>query len=382
MAKPIGPVCNLACDYCYYTEKLSLYPANSDFKMPDKVLEEYVRQYIESQDTPEIVFSWQGGEPTLLGAGFFRKAVDLQKKYANGKKISNNLQTNGTLLDDDICAVFAENKFLIGLSVDGPRKLHDMWRHDKQGGRTFDKVMGAVDLMKKHKMDFNSLTVVNRRNSTHPVEVYDFLKKCGIEYMQFIPLVERELDENGELTNRAKPFNVDPDQFGKFLVAIYEQWVRHDVGRVFVQYFDTALGIWLGMPSSLCVFAKECGTGMVLEFNGDLYACDHFVYPRYKLGNIMQTTLLELVNSQKQLDFGTGKNKGLPKYCLQCDVRFACNGGCLKHRFARTPDGEESLNYLCRGLKRFFTHVDPTMRQMARLLRAGRPAAEVMDAMK
>ncbi|MBA4388486.1 MAG: anaerobic sulfatase maturase [Verrucomicrobia bacterium] len=378
MVKPIGPVCNLACDYCYYTEKSGLYPGTSDFKMSDRVLEEYTRQYIEAQDVPEVTFGWQGGEPTMLGVEFFRKAVGLQKKYAGGKKISNNIQTNGTLLDDELCEFFAGHGFLVGLSMDGGRKIHDMWRHDREGNRTFDRVMAGLDLLRKHKVDFNSLTVVSRHNAGSPVDVYNALKKCGVQYMQFIPLVERELDAEGKLTNRVRPFSVQPEQFGRFLVAIFQQWVKSDVGKVFVQYFDTALGHWLGVPCSLCVFSKQCGLGLVMEHNGDLYACDHFVYPDYRLGNIVETPMAELVYSARQRQFGADKLERLPCYCQQCDVRFACNGGCPKHRFAITPAGDEGLNYLCRGLKHFFTHIDPYMRRMAELLRAGRPAAEIM----
>ena len=393
MTKPIGPICNLDCKYCFYLEKEKLYDKGEKWRMSDQVLEEYVRRYIESQEVPEISFAWQGGEPTLLGVGFFRKAVELQRQYANGKRISNAIQTNGTLLDDEWCAFFSENQFLVGLSIDGPRELHDRYRVDKRQQPSFDAVIRGLDLLKKHNADFNTLTVVNRVNSQRPLEVYRFLQEIGSQYLQFIPLVERLPQKQASMpldlaeppvpgdANDAGPvtsWSVEARQYGEFLVRIFDEWVRKDVGRTFVQLFDMALGQWMGLGSSLCVFAERCGAAMAMEHNGDLYACDHYVYPRYKLGNLLNQSLVEMAGSEQQRKFGNDKFDSLPQYCRKCSVRFACNGECPKHRFMHTPDGEPGLNYLCPGYKRFFTHIDAHMRTMADLLRAGRPAADIM----
>lgn len=395
MTKPVGAICNLDCTYCYYLEKEKLYPSTENFRMTDAVLEQYVRQYIESQQVPEVGFAWQGGEPTLLGVEFFRKAVALQQKYANGKKITNALQTNGTLLDDEWCEFFTANGFLIGLSVDGPRELHDRYRVDKGQKPTFDRVMAGLALLKKHKTEFNTLTVVNRANSHKPLAVYRFLKEIGSGYMQFIPLVERKADAGAKELgldysepplagkwSRSEPvtsWSVESRQYGEFLVQIFDEWVRQDVGKVFVQMFDVSLGSWMGMGASLCVFAETCGNALVLEHTGDLFSCDHYVYPRYKLGNLLNTSLGEMVNSPAQRQFGNEKQTTLPKYCRECEVKFACNGECPKHRFIRTIDGEPGLNYLCAGYKRYFHHVDPYMRRMSELLRQGKPAALIMQ---
>jgi uncharacterized protein len=394
MTKPVGSICNLDCTYCYYLEKEKLYPATENFRMPDAVLEQYVRQYIESQAVPEVSFAWQGGEPTLLGVDFFRQAVEFQKKYANGKRIANALQTNGVLLDDEWCEFFTANRFLIGLSVDGPRELHDRYRVDKGGKPSFDRVMAGLAMLKKHQTEFNTLTVVNRANAQKPLEVYRFLKEIGSGYMQLIPLVERKPDRGAKdlgldysqppLSGKWSPsepvtaWSVESRQYGEFLVAIFDEWVRQDVGTHFVQLFDVALGSWMGLSAGLCVFAETCGTALVLEHNGDLFACDHYVYPRYKLGNLMNTSLGEMVNSPAQQQFGAAKLTTLPKYCRDCDVKFACHGECPKHRFLRTIDGEPGLNYLCAGYKRFFHYVDPYLRRMAEHLRHGRPAAQIM----
>lgn len=394
MTKPIGPICNLDCSYCYYLEKENLYPRNENFRMSDEVLEKYVREYIGSQDSSEISFAWQGGEPTLLGVKFFRRVVELQKKYAGGKRITNALQTNGTLLDDEWASFFAQEGFLIGLSVDGPRKLHDAYRVDKKQRPTFDKVMEGLAMLKKHQAAFNTLTVVNARNSRQPLEVYRFLREIGSGFLQFIPLVERVADpKSGEYRldfaeppvagEKQRPlpvtdWSVDPAVLGEFYVAIFEEWVRRDVGKTFVQIFDVALGQWSGQGASLCVFAEKCGAALALEHNGDLYSCDHYVYPRWKLGNLVDTPLGEMVNSRAQWDFGDAKASTLPKFCRECDVRFACNGECPKHRFMRTPEGEDGLNYLCPAYKRFFHHVDPYMKVMTQLLRTGRAPAEIM----
>ncbi len=393
MTKPIGPICNLDCEYCYYLEKENLYAKNENFRMSPEVLESYVRQYLENQNTPEVSFAWQGGEPTLLGVDFFREVVALQKKYANGKRVTNALQTNGTRLNDEWGQFFAENGFLIGLSVDGPAELHDRYRVDKKQRPTFDLVMRGLDVLKKHGAEYNTLTVVNAANSHHPLEVYRFLKEIGSGFMQFIPLVERvpAPDEKEHQLDYAEPpvpgtkrkrlpvteWSVDPQIFGRFLVDIFHEWIREDIGDYYVQIFDVSLGIWSGYGASLCVFMEECGAAMALEHNGDLYSCDHYVYPRYKLGNLIDTPLGDMVNSAEQWDFGKSKKSTLPKHCRDCDVRFACNGECPKHRFMRTPDGEDGLNYLCPAYKLFFRTVDPYMKVMADLLRQRRPPAEI-----
>jgi len=393
MTKPSGAICNLDCKYCFYLEKEKLYPGTTDFFMKPDTQEAYIRQYIESQDVPEIHFAWQGGEPTLLGIPFFERAVELQKKYCPpGKKIFNAFQTNGTLVDDAWCAFFKKNEFLIGLSIDGPKAVHNRYRVTKGGSDTWDKVMNALALLKKHAVEFNTLTVVNRELSKAPLEIYRFLKEHGSGYMQFIPLVERKgsevgtlatppvYNEKGELeeVSSVTPWSVQPGDYGSFLTAIFDEWVRNDVGKVFVQLFDVQLGIWMGHPSSLCIFSETCGKALALEHNGDLYSCDHYVYPEHKLGNLFKESLGDMVRSEKQVKFGTDKKDSLPKYCRDCEVRFACNGECPKHRFFRTPDGEGGLNYLCAGYKRFFKHIDPYMKTMAGLLNQRRAPAEIM----
>jgi uncharacterized protein len=393
MTKPVGPICNLDCKYCFYLEKEKLYPnetGHSAWKMADDVLESYVRQYIEAQTDEAVSFAWQGGEPTLLGVDYFRRVVTLQKKYANGKRIENAFQTNGVLLDDEWGAFFAENKFLVGLSIDGPAELHDRYRVDKGGQPTFGRVVAGLNVLKKHGVEFNTLTVVNRHNSRRPLDVYRFLKEIGSGFMQFIPVVERvahEADDAGlvliapsaSAAARVSEWSVDALDYGKFLCAIFDEWVRNDVGRYYVQLFDVALETWLGLPASLCVFRETCGSAMAMEHNGDLYSCDHFVYPENKLGNIMDSPLESLVSSAQQMKFGLDKRDTLPRYCRECDVRFACHGECPKRRFIRTPDGEAGLNYLCAGYKLFFRHIDPYMRFMAGELQQCRPPANVMQ---
>jgi uncharacterized protein len=390
MAKPVGPVCNLDCHYCFYLEKENLYGKKQDWAMPDAVLESYIAQFITAQDAPAITFAWQGGEPTLLGVDFFRKVIALQNKYANGKKIENAFQTNGVLLDDRWGEFLAENHFLIGISIDGPADLHDIYRVDKGGAPTFDRVMRGLRFLKKHQVEFNALTVVNRRNSQHPLRVYRFLKGIGARFMQFIPIVERVakapnpaglvlIGPRDPQPAEVSDWSVESKPYGVFLCTIFDEWVRKDVGNYFVQLFDIALESWLGMVPSLCVFRPTCGGAMALEHNGDLYSCDHYVYPENKLGNIMEQPLQTLVNSNQQRRFGLDKRDSLPRYCRECDVRFACNGECPKHRFISTPDGEPGLNYLCAGYKLFFQHVDPYMKFMAHELRHQRPPANVME---
>lgn len=388
MAKPIGPTCNLDCKYCYYLEKKKLYPETRHFHMSERVLATFVRDYIEAQDAPIINFTWQGGEPTLLGLKFFRRVVALQRRYCPpGKRVMNALQTNGTLLDEEWAEFLREHGFLVGLSIDGPRHLHDRYRTDRRGRPTFARVVEKLRLLQKHGVEYNTLTVVSRDVARRPLDVYQTLKDLGCHYMQFIPLVERTGDGTtlaqppsapGEAsTTTVTPWSVEPAGYGHFLCTIFDEWVRHDVGRIQVQLFEVQLGVWTGLPSSLCTFAETCGQTMVIEHNGDIYACDHYVYPSYRLGNILKQPLAALVTSPRQRRFGQNKKDTLPRYCRECDVRFGCNGGCPKHRFIRAPDGEPGLNYLCAAYKRFFTHIDPYMRVMARLLRAGQPPAAI-----
>ena len=394
MAKPSGASCNLGCTYCFYTEKENLYSGPAPLRMPPEVLESFIRQYIECQDTPEVQFAWQGGEPTLLGIDYFRSVVSLQEKYAEGKKVTNTIQTNGTLLTDDWCRFFKKYGFLVGLSIDGPRELHDRYRVKGNGRPTFDTVMSGLALLRKHKVSFNTLTVVNDHNSLQPLEVYRFLKRIGDGHMQFIPAVERLPDDAAENlglglaippftgdtagSSRLTPWSVSPKRLANFYISIFDEWVRHDVGTVFVQFFDVALGNWLGAGSGLCHFSPKCGMAGALEHNGDLYSCDHYVYPEHKLGNIMETPLSELMESVTQRRFGSAKLDSLPECCKVCEVRPACHGDCPKHRFAETPDGGPGLSYLCKAYKAIFNHMAPYLKVMAELAQAGRPVPDVM----
>lgn len=379
LAKPTGAVCNLDCKYCFFLTKERLYPG-SRFRMADDVLETYIRQLIEAHRTPEVTISWQGGEPTLMGLDFFRRVIELEEKHKKpGMTVRNTMQTNGVLLDDKWGAFFREHGFLIGLSVDGPRELHDAYRVDKGGHGTFDRVLRGLRVLQKHQVDVNILTTVHAANADHPLEIYRFFRdEAGADFIQFIPVVERDNDsgfqEGATVTDRS----VTAEQWGRFLIAVFDEWVRRDVGRVYVQMFDVALGNWAGAPPTLCVFSPTCGNALALEHNGDLYACDHYVEPNYLLGNIKERPMVDLVGSPSQRRFGRDKLDTLPGYCRRCEVRFACHGGCPKNRFIATPDGEPGLNYLCAGYKAFFTHVDRPMRIMTWLLKKGRAPAEVM----
>lgn len=394
MAKPAGPDCNLNCTYCFYLEKEAIFNTQSVHRMSDEVLEAYIKQYCESQNTPEIQFAWQGGEPTMMGVDFFKKAVLLQKKYSAGRPVQNAFQTNGTLIDKEWCKFLAKEQFLIGLSIDGPRHVHDRFRVDRGGKPTFDRVMKTLKLMKAHRVDFNTLTCVTRQNAQYATEIYEFLKGTGSTFLQFIPIIERKPnDESAQMglqlalppdlaaddnDDRVMPWTVRPEQYGKFLTDIFDVWVRRDVGTVFVQIFDVMLNAWMGMPPPLCVFAEKCGSAMIIEHNGDLYSCDHFVYPEYRLGNILETPMSDLATSPQQQQFGSDKFDKLPQYCKDCDVFFACHGECPKHRFINTPTGEPGLNWLCEGYKHFMHHIDPYMKTMCQLLRENRPCSEIM----
>ncbi|MFN2183304.1 MAG: anaerobic sulfatase maturase [Anaerolineae bacterium] len=386
LAKPTGAACNLACAYCFFLDKELLYP-DSRLRMSDEVLEAYIRQLIAAHRTDEVTVAWQGGEPTLMGVDFYRKAIELQAKYARpGMRFENTMQTNGTLLDDEWCEFFKVNDYLIGISIDGPRHVHDAYRLDKGGEPTFDRVMRGLRLLQKHGVEYNILVAVNRTNADYPLEVYRFLRdEAKTAWIQLIPVIERIDDQGHTITQqgtRVSERSVRPEQFGRFLIQIFDEWVRHDVGRVYVQTFEAAVRNWLRMPTSgMCVFEPTCGLGLALEHNGDLYSCDHFVEPGYLLGNIMETPMIEMVVSDRQRQFGLDKRDSLPRYCRECDVRFACHGECPKNRFVTTPHGEGGLNYLCAGWKAFFHRIDEPLQTMAALMRMGRPASEIMAVM-
>ncbi len=382
LAKPTGAICNLDCQYCFFLSKEQLYPG-SKFRMADDLLETYIQQLLESHQTPEVTIAWQGGEPTLMGLEFFQRSIELVEKHKRPEQqVTHTLQTNGTRLDDDWGQFFKQHNFLIGLSVDGPQPLHDTYRVDKRGRGSFEQVLQGWETLKKHKVDFNILCTVNAANGDRPLEVYRFFRdRLGAEFIQFIPIIERVNADGSTLIQSGKQVterSVKPEQFGKFLIGVFDEWVQRDVGKVFIQHFDAALANWVGVQPGVCIFSKTCGNALAVEHNGDLYSCDHFVEPDYKLGNIQETHMIELIASDRQRQFGQAKFDALPKYCRDCEVRFACNGGCPKNRFVETPDGEAGLNYLCAGYKAFFTHIDKPMRMMADLLRQGRYADEVM----
>ena len=396
LAKPTGAVCNLDCSYCFFLSKEMLYPG-SRFRMADELLETYIRQLIEAHaGAPEVAIAWQGGEPTLMGLDFFRRSVELAQQYLHpGQQAAYTIQTNGVLLDAEWAAFFREHDFLVGISIDGPREVHDAYRVDKGGKGTFDRVMQGLEALREGSVEFNTLTTLHAANADRPVEIYRFLRdECGSRFQQYIPIIERVVDPDADdavswSTWRDRPLytqdgtfvterSVTAPQYGRFLIEVFEEWVRRDVGSVYVQMFDVALGNWVGAPPSLCVHSETCGAALALEHTGDLYSCDHFVEPAYKLGNIGMTHMLELVGSERQRKFGQDKYDTLPRYCLECDVRFACHGGCPKDRFIQTPDGEDGLNYLCAGYQAFFRHADRPMRFMAEQLRRDLAPAEIM----
>jgi len=362
MVKPIGAHCNLACKYCYYLEKQHLYDKQPRQQMDDALLEHFVQEYIGAQTTDEVLFTWHGGEPLLRPLSFYRKAVKLQQKYANGKIISNALQTNGTLLDEEWARFLAEQRWLVGVSIDGTQEMHDTFRLTRQGRPSWVKVRRGIDLLNRFGVEWNAMAVVNNFNACHPLEFYRFFRdELECRYLQFAPIVEHGLD-----------CNVTPAQWGEFLCQMFDEWVRRDVGEMFVQLFDATLANWVGVPPGVCILARDCGHAAVMEFNGDVYSCDHFVFPEYKLGNIHQQTLVEMVYGEQQALFGRMKHDTLPKQCLECQWLFACNGECPKNRW------EGGLNYLCEGYRRFFAHVAPAMDRMKELLQQGLPPANIM----
>ena len=387
LAKPTGAACNLDCAYCFFLDKEAFYPGSA-FRMSDEMLDNYIRQLIESHTVDQVTIAWQGGEPTLMGLDFYRRAMALAEKYRRpGMTFLHTMQTNGTLIDDEWASFFKEHNFLIGLSLDGPRELHDVYRVDKGGRPTFDRVMRGLRHLQAHGVEYNLLTTVNHVNGDYPLEVYRFLRdEAGTDWMQFIPVFERINDDGLTLYQRGTAVSdrsVGAEQFGRFLSVIFDEWVSRDVGRIFVQTFEASLRNWMGMASSgMCVFNETCGTGLAIEHNGDIYTCDHFVEPDYLLGNIDKSHMIELVASERQVKFGRDKLDTLPAYCRTCDVRFACHGECPKNRFLMTPDGEPGLNYLCAGFKAFFHHVDFPMKIMAGLIQRDRDPREVMLIMK
>jgi uncharacterized protein len=398
MAKPTGAVCNLDCEYCFFLSKEMLYPG-SRFRMAAELQETYIRQLMAAHArAPEVIVAWQGGEPTMMGLDFFRRSIEIERACARpGQRVLNTIQTNGTLLDDEWGVFLRENDFLVGISIDGPRGLHDAYRVDKGGKPTYDRVIRGLDVLKRHGVDWNVLTTIHAANGDHGRAVYTFLRDdLGATFIQFIAIVERGTEQTlpaadegwghgvkgrplylqeGNLVTRR---SVGPVQYGRFMIDVFEDWVRRDVGTVYVQMFDTALANFHGEPGGMCVHAETCGQQLALEHTGDLYSCDHYVEPGYLLGNISERTLLELLVLPQQQEFGRAKRDTLTRYCLDCDLRFACNGGCPKDRFATTPDGEPGLHYLCPGYKDFFGHISEPMRAMSALLRAGRPAADLM----
>ena len=391
MLKPAGAHCNLACKYCYYLEKNNLYQNSHRHLMTDEMLEQFTREYIEAQTMPQVLFTWHGGEPLMRSIDFYKKALALQKKYANGKQIDNVIQTNGTLLTDEWCEFFAKNHWLVGISIDGPQEYHDHYRVTPAGKPSWEKVMQGIQLLKKHHVEWNAMAVVNAYNAEHPLEFYHFFRDNGCQYLQFTPIVERLTEhEDGRILasladNREIPLadaSVTPEQWGNFLCTIFDDWVRHDVGKTFVEIFDCTLANWMGVLPGICAYSKECGHAGVMEHNGDVYSCDHFVFPEYKLGNIRDQSLIDMLYGEKQQAFSRLKHTSLPRQCKECDMEFACHGECPKNRFEKDKYGEPGLNYLCQGYYQYYTHVAPYMDFMKRELLAQRPPANIMNVLK
>lgn len=387
MLKPAGSLCNLRCKYCYYLEKNALYTEQKNHVISDEMLDKFIREYIEAQTSPDVLFCWHGGETLMRPISFYRRAIELQRKYARGRRIDNTIQTNATMLTDEWCEFFRENNFLVGVSIDGPQEFHDEYRRTATGKPTFHKVMQGIRLLNKHNVEWNALAVVNDFNADYPLEFYNFFKEIGCHYIQFTPIVERRIERNDGLSlapgmkegGELVDFSVTPEQWGKFLCTIFDEWVRHDVGTYFIQIFDATLANWAGVQPGLCSLAKECGHAGVMEFNGDVYSCDHFVYPEHLLGNINEKTITEMMYGEKQREFAKLKHELLPQQCRECPVEFACHGECPKNRFTRDKYGNPGLNYLCKGYRQFFEHVKPYMDFMKGELDAKRPPSNVMN---
>ena len=391
MLKPAGAHCNLACKYCYYLEKNNLYQNSHRHLMSDEMLEQFTREYIEAQTMPQVLFTWHGGEPLMRSIDFYKKALALQKKYAHGKQIDNVIQTNGTLLTDEWCEFFAQNHWLVGISIDGPQEYHDHYRVTPAGKPSWEKVMQGISLLKKHRVEWNAMAVANAYNAEHPLEFYHFFRDNGCQYLQFTPIVERLTEHEDGRTlasladDREIPLadaSVTPQQWGNFLCTIFDDWVRHDVGKTFVEIFDCTLANWMGVLPGICAYSKECGHAGVMEHNGDVYSCDHFVFPEYKLGNIREQSLIDMLYGEKQQAFSRLKHTSLPRQCKECNMEFACHGECPKNRFEKDKYGEPGLNYLCQGYYQYYTHVAPYMDFMKRELLAQRPPANIMNVLK
>lgn len=391
MLKPAGAHCNLACKYCYYLEKNNLYQNSHRHLMTDEMLEQFTREYIEAQTMPQVLFTWHGGEPLMRSIDFYKKALELQKKYAHGKQIDNVIQTNGTLLTDEWCEFFAQNHWLVGISIDGPQEYHDHYRVTPAGKPSWEKVMQGISLLKKHRVEWNAMAVVNAYNAEHPLEFYHFFRDNGCQYLQFTPIVERLTEHEDGRTlasladDREIPLadaSVTPAQWGNFLCTIFDDWVRHDVGKMFVEIFDCTLANWMGVLPGICAYSKECGHAGVMEHNGDVYSCDHFVFPEYKLGNIREQSLIDMLYGEKQQAFSRLKHTSLPRQCKECDMEFACHGECPKNRFEKDKYEEPGLNYLCQGYYQYYSHVAPYMDFMKRELLAQRPPANIMNVLK
>ena len=391
MLKPAGAHCNLACKYCYYLEKNNLYQNSHRHLMTDEMLEQFTREYIEAQTMPQVLFTWHGGEPLMRSIDFYKKALALQKKYAHGKQIDNVIQTNGTLLTDEWCEFFAKNHWLVGISIDGPQEYHDHYRVTPAGKPSWEKVMQGISLLKKHRVEWNAMAVVNAYNAEHPLEFYHFFRDNGCQYLQFTPIVERLTEHEDGRTlasladDREIPLadaSVTPAQWGNFLCTIFDDWVRHDVGKMFVEIFDCTLANWMGVLPGICAYSKECGHAGVMEHNGDVYSCDHFVFPEYKLGNIRDQSLIDMLYGEKQQAFSRLKHTSLPRQCKECDMEFACHGECPKNRFEKDKYGEPGLNYLCQGYYQYYSYVAPYMDFMKRELLAQRPPANIINVLK
>lgn len=387
MLKPAGAHCNLACKYCYYLEKNKLYPTAQRHLMSDEMLEQFTREYIEAQTMSQVLFTWHGGEPLLRSIDFYRKALSLQQKYAGGRRIDNVIQTNGTLLTDEWCEFFAQNHWLVGISIDGPQPYHDHYRLTAAGKPSWKKVMQGIKLLKKHGVEWNAMAVVNAYNVNHPLEFYRFFKENGCHFLQFTPIVERltrhedgrtlaSLADKDEIS--LSEASVAPEQWGYFLCAIFDEWVRKDVGKIFVEIFDCTLANWMGISPGICAYSKECGHAGVMEHNGDVYSCDHFVFPEYKLGNIRDHSLIYMLYGEQQQEFSRLKHSSLPRQCKECDMEFACHGECPKNRFMKDQYGDSGLNYLCPGYYHYYQHVAPYMDYMKQELMAQRPPSNIM----
>ena len=387
MLKPAGAHCNLACKYCYYLEKNKLYPTAQRHLMSDEMLERFTREYIEAQTMNQVLFTWHGGEPLLRSIDFYRKALSLQQKYAGGRRIDNVIQTNGTLLTDEWCEFFAQNHWLVGISIDGPQPDHDHYRLTAAGKPSWKKVMQGIKLLKNHGVEWNAMAVVNAYNANHPLEFYRFFKENGCQFLQFTPIVERlTRHEDGRTLASLADKNeiplseasVTPEQWGKFLCAIFDEWVRKDVGKIFVEIFDCTLANWMGVSPGICAYSKECGHAGVMEHNGDVYSCDHFVFPEYKLGNIHDHSLIDMLYGKQQQEFSRLKHSSLPRQCRECDMEFACHGECPKNRFMKDKYGDSGLNYLCPGYYHYYQHVAPYMDYMKQELMSQRPPSNIM----